>query len=333
MIQRLRSVFRVLTGRRDFEQGMSEELRFHIEQYTDDLVRSGVPAPEAARRARVEFGGFNSVQEECREARGLNPFDELLRQLRHAARLLWKTPKFTATALVTLAVCLGANLTIFAVVDSILLRPLPFPEAGRLVTIFNTYPKAGVDRDGSSIANYYERRGRIPAFAGVAIYHYGTAVLGEAGSTEREQIAQVSSDFFSTLGAGLVTGRSFTDEETTPQTDKVVILTDAYWRQHFNADPHVIGRKLRVDGLWNTVVGVLPPGFRFLSSEARLYFPFSTSPEERSPLQRHSGGNSKHMIARLKPGATLAQAQAQIDAQNATLEADNLASKMMADAG
>jgi hypothetical protein len=146
-------------------------------------------------------------------------------------------PAFTATALVTLAVCLGANLTIFAVVDSILLRPLPFPEAGRLVTVFNTYPKAGVDRDGSSIANYYERRGRIPAFAGVAIYSYGTAVVGEAGSTEHEQIARVSPDFFATLGTGPSMGRSFTEEETSLQTDKVVILTDTYWRQHFDADP------------------------------------------------------------------------------------------------
>lgn len=228
-----------------------------------------MPPQEASRRARIEFGSLNSVQEECREARGLHPFDELLRQLRHAARLLRKTPRFTATALVTLAVCLGANLTIFAVVDSILLRPLPFPEAGRLVTVFNTYPKAGVDRDGSSVTNYYERRGRIPAFAALAIYRYGTAVLGEAGSTERAQIARVSPDFFSTLGAGPVMGRSFTEEETSFQTDKVVILTDSYWRQHFNADPHVIGRQLRVDGLRNTVVGVLPPGFRFLSSEAR----------------------------------------------------------------
>ena len=142
----------------------------------------------------------------------------------------------------TLAVCLGANLTIFAVIDAILLRPLPFPEAGRLVTIFNTYPKAGVDRDGSSITNYYERRGRIPAFAGIAIYRFGTAVVGEAGATEREQITRVSPDFFATLGTGPLMGRSFTEEETSLQTDKVVILTDAYWRQHFDADSHVIGQ-------------------------------------------------------------------------------------------
>ena len=333
MLRRFRSLFRVLKSRREFEQGMTEELRFHIEQYTDDLVRSGMPPQEAARRARIEFGSLNNVQDECRDARWLNPIDELIRQLRHAARLLRKTPRFTATALATVAVCLGANLTIFAVVDSILLRPLPFPEAGRLVTVFNTNPKAGVDRDGSSVANYYERRGKIPAFAGLAMYSYGTAVVGEAGSTEREQLARVSPEFFSTLGAGPVMGRSFTDEETSFQTNKVVILTDSYWRQHFNADPHVIGRQLRVDGLRNTVAGVLPPGFRFLSSEARLYFPFSSRPEDRGSGQRHSGGNSKHMIGRLKPGVTLAQAQAQIDAQNATLEAGDPEAKMMADAG
>jgi predicted permease len=312
---------------------MTEELRFHIEQYTDDLMRSGISPQEAARRARIEFGSMNSVQEGCREARGLHVFDELLRQLRHAARLLRKTPRFTVTALVTLAVCLGANLTIFAVIDSILLRALPFPAADRLVTVYNTYPKAGVDRDGSSITNYYERRGRIPAFAAIAIYRYGTAILGEAGSTEREQIARVSPEFFSTLGADPVMGRSFTDEETSFQTDKVVVLTDAYWRQHFNADLHVIGRQLRVDGLPYTVVGVLPPGFRFLSSEARLYFPFSSRPEDRVPAQRHSGGNSKHLVARLKPGATLAQAQAQIDAQNAAIEGDDPQTKLLADAG
>jgi predicted permease len=333
VLKRLRSLLRVLKSRRDFEQKMTEELRFHLEQYADDLVRLGVPPPEAARRARIQFGSLNSAKEECREARGLRVFDELARQLRHAARLLRKTPGFTATALVTLAVCLGANLTIFAVVDSILLRPLPFPDPGRLVTVFNTYPKAGVDRDGSSIANYYERRGRIPAFAGVAIYSYDRAVVGAAGATEQEQIARVSPDFFATLGTAPSMGRSFTEEETSLQTDKAVILTDTYWRQHFDADPHVIGKQLRVNGIGNTVVGVLPPGFRFLSSEARLYFPFSSGPQDRASAQRHSGGNSKHMIARLKPGATLAQAQAQIDAQNRTLEADDPEAQMMAEAG
>ena len=143
----------------------------------------------------------------------------------------------------------------------------------------------------------------------------------------------MSPDFFATLGTGPSIGRSFTEEDTSLQTDRVVILTDTYWRQHFDADPHPIGKQLRVNGLSNAVVGVLPPGFRFLSSEARLYFPFSSGPEDRVSAQRHSGGNSKHMIARLKPGATLEQAQAQIDAQNRTLEADDPQAKMIAEAG
>src|SRR5476649_1199013 len=114
MLRRFRSLFRVLTGRRDFEERMTEELRFHMEQYTCDLVRSGVRPEEAGRRARMEFGSVNSVKGDCREARGLHLFDEFLRELRYAARLLRKTPGFTVTALLTLAVCLGANLTLFA---------------------------------------------------------------------------------------------------------------------------------------------------------------------------------------------------------------------------
>jgi predicted permease len=246
---------------------------------------------------------------------------------------LRKTPRFTATALLTLAVCLAANLTIFAVVDSILLRPLPFPAPDRLVTVFNTYPRAGVLRDGSSTTNYYERRGQIPAFSDLAIYSEGAAIVGETGATERVPFMRVSPEFFSTLGANPVMGRSFTDAEMAIPPNRVVILSDSYWRRNFNADPLVVGRQVRVAGVANTVVGVLPPGFRFLSSEAQLYFPFASRPEDRVSRERHSGGNSKHIIARLKPGATLAQAQAQIDAQNNTLERDDPKAKMLAEAG
>lgn len=333
MFRRFRSLFRVLTRRRDFEDGMTEELRFHIERYTDDLVRSGVSPEEAARRASIEFGSFDNVKGDCREARGLHLFDELLRELNYAARLLRKTPGFTIAALLTLAVCLGANLTIFAVINSVLLRPLPFPQPGRLVTMFNTYPKAGVERDGSSVTNYYERRGHIPAFSSLSIYGYGTAIVGETGSTKVERVTRISPEFFSTLGLSPVIGRAFTEAETTYQTDSVAILTDNYWRQNYNADTQIVGKQIRVDGHRKTVVGVLPPGFQFLSSGAQLYFPLSSSAEARTASQRHSGGNGTQMIARLRPGATLKQAQAEIDTQNATLEQDDPQAKMIADAG
>ena len=223
--------------------------------------------------------------------------------------------------------------TIFAVIDSVLLRPLPFPDSGRLVTIFNTYPKAGVERDGSSVTNYYERRGHIPAFASLAIYRYGSAIIGESGSTERERIMLVTPDFFATLGVAPVMGRVFTEDETSYQADDVVILSDAYWRQRYQADPHIVGTQIRADGVTTTVIGVLPPGFRFLSSEARLYFPLASRSADRAPAQRHSGGNVIQMVARLKPDATLLQAQSQLDAQNAALEVDDPQAKMIADAG
>ena len=333
MWSRLHSLLRALTQRRHFEEGMAEELRFHIEQYADDLVQSGVERNEAWRRARTEFGSLNDVKGNCRQARGLSPFDELGRELSYAWRLLRKSPGFTAAAVLTLAICIGANLTIFAAVDAILLRPLRFPNPGRLVTVFNTYPKAGVERDGASLTNYYERRGHIPAFSSLAIYRQGNAIVGLPGSTERLPITQVSPDFFATLGRSPILGRTFTDNETTYKTDAVVILTDTYWRQHFVADPHVIGRQIRVNGAPKTVIGILPRDFRFLSSAAQLYLPLASRPEDRTPLDRHSGGNVTQMIARLKPGMSLAAAQSEIDAQNTTLEKDDSQAKEMADAG
>lgn len=333
MLKRLRSLFRALARRQDFEAGMSEELRFHIEQSTDDLVRSGMSREEAARQIRLEMGNVTNIQADCRQAWDLHFFDEFRRQLSYAARLLRKTPAFTATALLTLAVCFGANLAIFAVIDSVLLRPLPFPDPGQLVTLFNTYPKAGVERDGSSLTNYYERRGHIPAFTSLSIYSYGTEIIGEPGSTERLQTMRISPDFFSTLGLGPAMGRSFRDDETTSETDQVAIISDTFWRQRYNTDPHIIGKKIRVNSVPRTVVGVLPPTFRFLSSDARVFLPLASRPEDRTALRRHSGGNVIQMIARLQPGATLAQAQSAIDAQNSALEVDDPQAQMIADAG
>lgn len=332
-MQRLRSLIGALTRRREFEEGMSEELRFHIEESAEELVRAGVPREKAVRQARAELGSALNVKADCREAFGVHVFDELRRQLSYAARLLRKTPAFTATALLTLALCFGANLTIFAVIDSVLLHPLPFPTPERLMTIFNTYPRAGVERDGASITNYYERRGRIPAFSSLSIYAYGTEIIGEAGSTERLETMRVSPDFFTTLGLSPAIGRTFTDEETTSDTDHVAILSNAFWKEGYNADPNVIGKAIRVNSIPRKVIGVLPAGFHFLSSNARVFLPLASRPEDRAPSQRHAGGNVIQMIARLRPGATMAQAQAEIDAQNAALEVSDPQAKMIAEAG
>ena len=256
----------------------------------------------------------------------------MIADLKFALRQLRKAPAFTVTAVATVAICLGANLAIFAAIDSILLRPLPFPQSDRLVTIFNTYPKAGVDNDGASITNYYERRGNIPAFSSLSMYMERAETVGDPGSMQQEEIVRISPEFFTTLGVSPAIGRNFTDEETDPQKN-VIILTDAFWRQRFNSDPNILGRDTRINGIPRKIVGVLPPAFRFLSSEARVFLPIKSGMEERGPKARHSGGGVTHMIARLKPGATIAEAQAQIDAHNAAVEEDNPEAKMMAEAG
>src|SRR5437899_5921850 len=182
-----------------------------------------------------------------------------MNNLRFAFRQLYKAPAFTITALVTCAICLGANLAIFAVINSVLLRPLPFPAAEQLVTIFNTYPKAGVENDGSSLTNYYERRGNIPAFSSLSIFRYGSEVVGETGSTQQEEVMRVSPEFFMTLGVGPVIGRSFNERETiTPvENHGVAILTDAYWRQRLNSDSNVLAREIRLNGVSRKLLGVL----------------------------------------------------------------------------
>ncbi len=196
----------------------------------------------------------------------------------------------------------------------------------------NTYPKAGVIDDGASITNYYERRGNISTFASLAEYRDGTAIVGEPGSTEREWVTRVSSAFFATLGVNLVTGREFADADMTFEADHLAVVTDAYWRERLDGAPDALGRTIRVNGVAHVVIGVLPPTYRFLSSQAQLYLPLSSSPEQRGPDRRHNG-SSTHMVARLTPGTTLAHAEAALAAHNTAVGAGDPQTDFMAAAG
>lgn len=255
----------------------------------------------------------------------------MLHDLRHALRSLLKSPGFTATALATLALCLGANLVIYAVVDAILLRPLPFPEPGRLVTVNNSYPKAGADFSTSSIPNYFERRGVIAAFTSLSQWGDGTIIVGGHGSPDRVAMARVTPEFFETLDVKLAMGRMFTDENLAYGPDEVAVITDEFWRSYFAADPSVIGKTFLNDNLPITVIGVLPAGFRFLSSQAKFYRPASHDPQSRRPDNRHS--NNLNMIARLAPGVSLTEAQAQMDGFNQQQLKDDPLAELVKNAG
>lgn len=253
--------------------------------------------------------------------------------LRQAFRRLLRERGFTVTALLTLALCLGANLTIFAVVDAVVVRALPFPEPDRLVTLYNAYPAAGAARSSASITNYFERRERMvgETFSSVAMYAFNNYAVGAEGSLDRITGLRVTPEFFATLGVPLTMGETFTDEHFAYGTDQVTVVTDAYWRNHLNADPNVLGREIIMDGLPNKIIGVLPPDFRFLSTNAQVYRPLSHDPTSRELNQLHS--NSANMIARLAPGVTLEQAQAQMEVYNEVQKERDPYASLVAGAG
>lgn len=254
-----------------------------------------------------------------------------MNSIHQTIRSLLKSPGFAVTALATLAICIGANLTIFAVVDSVLLKPLPYPESDKLVSIYYTYPKLDSANDGASLTTYYERRGEIPAFSSLSAIGLATSVVGETGATTIENLGRVTPEFFSTLGIEPFIGRSFTDEEMTYQTDHVAILSHEYWRSHFQSDTGVLGKTIRLDGIPRVIVGVLPPEFRFLSFQAPVYMPLSSEESERNVEARHSLGTIQ--IARLASGATLGDAQAQIDAHDAAHAAEFSQAQLVAESG
>ncbi len=258
----------------------------------------------------------------------------LINDVKYAFRQLRKSPCFTAMAMLTLAICIAANIVIFAVTDTILIRPLPFPEADRLVIAFHNYPGAGVEHQACSLTSYYEWRESISAFESTAASQPGSVVIGDiiGQIPERVFCERVTPDFFDTLGVKPALGRFFTEEETDLARSTVAILTDSYWRNHYNANPDVLGRDIRVDGQVITIVGILKSDFRYFSSRAKLFFPLASSPDNRGPYQRHN--TNAQVIARLAPGASVGTAQAQIDALNAQqMEAEPRLTKLLEGTG
>ena len=175
--------------------------------------------------------------------------NSILPEIRQALRRLTRERGFSTTVLLTLALCIGANVAIFAVVDAIIVRPLPFPESDRLVTTINSYPGAGAERSGASLPNYYDRRNDIAAFESVSVWQPGSAIVGAAGSPNRISRDRVSPEFFATLKVPLVMGRTFTEDELLYANAQVMIITHEFWQNHFDGASDILGRELTVDGL------------------------------------------------------------------------------------
>lgn len=257
--------------------------------------------------------------------------DTIGREVRQSVRALTHEKGFSLTVLAIVALCLGANVAIFAVVHGVLLQPLPFRDADQLVLIANAYPKAGVERAGASAPHYLERRAGVEALADAAAVRGASVTIGEAGAPERVDAMNVTPSFFSVLGVQAALGRTFTEEEGFYGKHEVVVLSDALWRQRFGADPAIVGKTIRINTTPHTVVGVMSPEFHYLSRKPRLWLPLCFNDDERKADRRHS--NNMNMIARLKPGATIAVAQTQVDALNERTKAEDPFAAMVAEAG
>src|SRR2546425_1088362 len=248
MFARLRALVRVLMSRRDFETGLTEELRFHIEQYTEDLVRSGVSLDEARRRARMELGGINTVKEECREARGLGGFDALERECRYAARQLWRNPGFTGTVVLTLSLAIGANTAIFSLVNALLLKDLPYAHPERIGTLYaRTSGPQSSDRRRTIDGEQWERvRDDVPSLLS-AVSSMGTSGANvRAGSVVQYLHAgRVSAQYFDVLVLHPVMGRNFSEDEDRPQGPRTAILSYALFSGNRYAPTSGVGPDAR----------------------------------------------------------------------------------------
>ena len=241
--------------------------------------------------------------------------DRLLQDFRFGVRLLWRDRAFATTALLTLALCIGINAAIFAVVNSVLLKPLPIAHPDRLAVLYNAYPRAGVERSSNGVPDYYDRLTQLSAFEELALYNTRGVTIGIAGDPQRVSSMVARPSLLRMLGVTPLRGRIFTEAEGEIGADHEVVLSYGLWQQLYAGRDDAIGQVLRVGGEPHTIVGVLPADFFFGDPAVKLWRPLGFTPEERSDEQRHS--NNWSMVGRLRPGATIAQAQQQVDALNA----------------
>lgn len=310
---------------------MDTELRFHMEAYAEDLVRSGMSTKDAARRARLEFGGIDGAKDECRQARGVGLLEALKQDLRYGSRTLRKDFSFTAMAVLTLALGIGATTAVFSLVNAILLKPLPYPEPDRIAIPWLVSPP-GVNL-GSEYFPWAESQFQIlvkeqTTFQAVAAFQNDSFNL--TGSGEPVSIAgfRASAGFFPVFGISPILGRTFLPEEDHPGREFEVVLSEHLWREQFGGDRGILSRPIELNGRQYTVVGVMPAGFVFpraeempssfnFPREAQLWVPLAI------PATPRNGPSELATIGRLKRGLAISQAQADMDIVTARAEAQD----------
>jgi len=302
----LRARLRALAGREAVIRDIDEELRLHVELETEANIERGMSPAEARRAARRSFGNYDSVRATAYEVRGGGMLETLWQDFRYGVRTLAKQPGFTAVAVLTLALGIGANSTIFSFANGVMLRPLPYEQPERLVVLDEAAPLRGIDSLGVSFPNFLDWRAGNRVFEDIAAYGTGTFTLIGGGEPEQLRGARVSAGLFEIIGVAPVSGRTIRAEEDRPGNETVVILGHGLWQSRFGANPAIVGQTISLNNRPHTVVGVMPPGFRF-PEVADLWLPLALDTQRWTRTDHGLGA-----IARLKPGVTLEQAQAEM---------------------
>jgi len=319
LLDKVRRRFRALARRREVERELEEELRFHIEKQVEFNVARGMSPGEARRAALALFGRVDNIKEECRDARGVRPVEEMWQDLRYGVRKLLKSPGFSLVAVLTLALGIGANTAIFSVVNAVLLRPLPFERPEELVRVFGTNARRNSFSRPHSYLNFADMRAQNQSFEALAAYASASSALSGA-SDAPEQITGVisSGDIFRVLKTRPLMGRLLEPGDERPGGSNAVVISHGLWQRRFGGDPQIVGRAIRLDGSDREIVGVTPQDFHFefVTDATDFWLPFD--PAEGPYKSR--GSIFLEAIGRLKDGVSVEQAGADLGVVGTRLE-------------
>ncbi len=306
--------------RQRIERDLDDELAFHVAMQTRANAREGMSDAEAYRRARIEIDGVEQTKERSRDVLPLRWARDAMQDVRYGLRGLRKSPRFTIAAVLTVVLGVGANATIFSVLNPLLFKPLPYPEPDRIVNVFRTSPQS--DRWPHSMANYLDHRARNSVFEHLAAINWEDTSLAEPGQpAERLFTLRTTGNFFALFGVGPLVGRTYTDADDQAGAAEVAVLSYGFWQRHFNGDPAIIGRPIRINAGYTTVVGVMPRDFEYplFWGNIDIWRPFAASAQQR----QDRGNNFLREFGRLKPGVTLEQADAAMKAIDKQILAEN----------
>jgi putative ABC transport system permease protein len=308
-LARLRVALRSIVRRRRVDEELNEEIQHHLERQIDEELKAGLSLADAEHAARRALGNIEHAKEQLRDARAGAWIDQLERDLRFGVRAMVRRPGFTCVAVSTIALGIGATTAIFSLADNVLFRPLPFPNADRLVSVWEVRPALRRPRMEAAPLNYVDWRRESNSFEDLAAYFHDSATLTDSGTPERLPIAGVTPNFMSMLRVPPLVGRSFEYPDGTPGRAATTILSYGLWQRRFGGDRTIIGRTIRLSDAPHTVIGVMPRGFQFPHARVQAWIPVDYS---------HGGGIQNrtllalNVVGRLKPRVTVAEATTEL---------------------